>query len=105
MAFTGLYGDLPSAKDQKAADDAAAAKKEGWAGSGLFAPSNLAAKRQSKHNRGTVHCGCAAMAVGHARVGRCGPATLWCGYRHCRLPPGTAAEGLQVVQQNMCVPT
>ena len=46
MAFAGLYGGLPSAKDDK--DDAASNKKEGWSASGLFAP-NLAAKRQGEH--------------------------------------------------------
>jgi hypothetical protein len=45
MAFAGLYGDLPSAKDQEKDDADKEKKKEGWAGSGLFAPVNLAAKR------------------------------------------------------------
>lgn len=47
MAFAGLYGDLPSAKDQADAAEKKE-KKEGWAGSGLFAPANLAAKRQGE---------------------------------------------------------
>ncbi|KAL4427659.1 hypothetical protein ABPG75_001748 [Micractinium tetrahymenae] len=42
--MSGLYGGLPSARD--ASEEAAKAeKKEGWAGSGLFAPATLAAKR------------------------------------------------------------
>jgi hypothetical protein len=48
MASFGLYGGLPSAKEGKEgkAGDVTAPppKKEGWAG-GLFAPTNLAAKR------------------------------------------------------------
>lgn len=47
MAAFGLYGNLPSAKDEEASKDGVA-KKEGWSGSALFAP-NLAAKRQSEY--------------------------------------------------------
>ncbi|KAL4855786.1 DNA-damage-repair/toleration protein [Chlorella vulgaris] len=47
MAFAGLYGDLPSAKDQPSDDADKEKKKEGWAGSGLFAPTNLGGKRQA----------------------------------------------------------
>lgn len=39
-----MYGGLPSAREASE-EDAKAEKKEGWAGSGLFAPANLAAKR------------------------------------------------------------
>ena len=46
MAAFGLYGNLPSAKDEEAGKEGAA-KKEGWSGGALFAP-NLAAKRQSE---------------------------------------------------------
>lgn len=52
MAFAGLYGNLPSAKDEqgKGGEEAAAAgaaKKEAWVGSAAgFLPANLAAKRQ-----------------------------------------------------------
>jgi hypothetical protein len=50
MAAFGLYGNLPSAKDEEASKDGVA-KKEGWSGSALFAP-NLAAKRQSEYRGG-----------------------------------------------------
>ena len=41
----GLYDALPSAKDEQRGEGEALAKKEGWVGTGLFAPANLAAKR------------------------------------------------------------
>lgn len=48
--MSGLYGGLPSARD--ASEEAAKTeKKEGWAGSGLFAPAALAAKRAGEGSR------------------------------------------------------
>ena len=46
----GLYDALPSAKDEQRGDGEAAGKKEGWVGTGLFAPANLAAKRAGKNS-------------------------------------------------------
>lgn len=53
--MSGLYGGLPSAREASE-EDAKAEKKEGWAGSGLFAPANLAAKRAGELARGTGSC-------------------------------------------------
>lgn len=60
MAFAGLYGNLPSAKDeQKGGEEAAAPpKKEGWAGSSAFLPANLAAKRQQGELEGRHSVSC-----------------------------------------------
>lgn len=55
MAFAGLYGDLPSAKDQPSDDADKEKKKEGWAGSGLFAPTNLGGKRQGEGSGRRLH--------------------------------------------------
>ena len=46
----GLYDALPSAKDEQRGNGEAAGKKEGWVGTGLFAPANLAAKRAGKNS-------------------------------------------------------
>ena len=48
----GLYGDLPTAKDEKAGaeENKETPRKEGWAGSGLMAPATLSAKRKSERD-------------------------------------------------------
>lgn len=52
--MSGLYGGLPSARDDSE-EAAKAERKDGWVGSGLFAPTTLAAKRAGEGIRQHGH--------------------------------------------------